>query len=398
MKRWLPLVSMVAFLLVGIPMIAAQENPPPEIDLVLRDLQQRVGTPVTISDLQTLTWHAQGFNDSSLGCPQPGQMYLQVALRGYQVTVSYADKTYDYRVARGGGVVLCAVTEGIATPEAVSTEETPAQLISYENVSFSINSALGVSDVSSETIPASEQNSNHPFSMPKSIQFTFASLLGNDQPRFLPWITIFPVSEYEAVTGDSAVESVNLLHVLLDNRPKLDEQTTLPYPPLTNVAQQDFPSTAHYIDFDGGAGIGYLWAWNGEFFYEFEGLTNDDNQSYVSARFPISTDTQIGDRPNGTLIDEQVNALKPSDFTPNLTLLDDLFRSLSIGETVSWDEAQILILGGQVQAVMQLHSLEVRLFLKDGRQVKTIEPNFDDIISLIRECGANCASIIVRSE
>jgi hypothetical protein len=280
-------------------------------------------------------------------------------------------------------------------PEPASTEPV-GEVISYQNVSFMLDPALGVSAVTSETVPTNEQDDNHPFTMPEHIRFTFVSLPG-DEPRVPHSMIVFPVNEYEAVAGDAAVEAINSLRILLDNRPNLSDQTALPQLPLTNIPLQIFPMQAEYIDFDGGAGIRYLEAWTHELFYEFQALSND-NQSYITARFPISIAAQIGDRPDGTLIDEQVNALEPDDFMPNLNLLDSLFRSLSIGETVSWDEAQALILSGQVQQVVQLHSLEVQLTLKDGRQVTTTEPNLDDVIRLIDQCGDNCRGIAVASE
>jgi hypothetical protein len=65
---------------------------------------------------------------------------------------------------------------------------------------------------------------------------------------------------------------------------------------------------------------------------------------------------------------------------------------------ISWDEAKALILGGQVRAVAQSHSLEVALTLKDGRQLITTEPEIDAIFRVIEECGEKCADISVATE
>jgi hypothetical protein len=65
---------------------------------------------------------------------------------------------------------------------------------------------------------------------------------------------------------------------------------------------------------------------------------------------------------------------------------------------VSWEEAKALILGGQVRAVAQSHSLEVALTLKDGRQLITTEPEIDAIFRVIEECGEKCADISVATE
>jgi len=45
--------------------------------------------------------------DSSLGCPQPDMMYLQVITPGYQVVFEVDGKQYDMRATKAGGVMVC---------------------------------------------------------------------------------------------------------------------------------------------------------------------------------------------------------------------------------------------------------------------------------------------------
>lgn len=45
--------------------------------------------------------------DSSLGCPQPDMMYLQVITPGYQVVFEVDGVEYDMRATASGGVVRC---------------------------------------------------------------------------------------------------------------------------------------------------------------------------------------------------------------------------------------------------------------------------------------------------
>jgi hypothetical protein len=47
------------------------------------------------------------WNDGSLGCPEPGNMYIQALVNGYWVVIDAAGKTYDFRVDRGGTFRLC---------------------------------------------------------------------------------------------------------------------------------------------------------------------------------------------------------------------------------------------------------------------------------------------------
>jgi hypothetical protein len=67
-------------------------------------------------------------------------------------------------------------------------------------------------------------------------------------------------------------------------------------------------------------------------------------------------------------------------------------------DEVAWPAAVEILHAGEVEAVYQLHSLEVTLVLKDGREVKTIEPRIDEIFVEIEECGPVCAGIIMATE
>lgn len=71
---------------------------------VLADASARSG--VTANDLEVLTAEATTWNDGSLGCPEPGQMYTQALVDGYHVVVRTADEELDYRLGNGG-IRLC---------------------------------------------------------------------------------------------------------------------------------------------------------------------------------------------------------------------------------------------------------------------------------------------------
>jgi hypothetical protein len=57
---------------------------------------------VTVVAVEEATW-----NDSSLGCPQPGQNYLQVITPGYKITLEAQGKRYEYHADRNRRVVRC---------------------------------------------------------------------------------------------------------------------------------------------------------------------------------------------------------------------------------------------------------------------------------------------------
>ncbi|MCL5429283.1 MAG: hypothetical protein M1347_05720 [Chloroflexi bacterium] len=68
------------------------------------------------------------------------------------------------------------------------------------------------------------------------------------------------------------------------------------------------------------------------------------------------------------------------------------------GQTISWGHAIELLYDGRVTAVVQLHSLEVRLTLRSGVTVITAEPTIDAIFDEIQRCGAPCANIVQAME
>jgi hypothetical protein len=65
---------------------------------------------------------------------------------------------------------------------------------------------------------------------------------------------------------------------------------------------------------------------------------------------------------------------------------------------VPWLEAEEMILNGEVQQVTQLHSLEVTLYLWDGREVVTMEPKIDEVFRVIERCGEPCSDIVMATE
>jgi hypothetical protein len=79
-------------------------------DLVA-DAAQRSDTEpdaVEVIQAEAVTW-----NDGSLGCPEPGMMYTQALVDGYQVILRAGDDELDYRVSAAGGFRIC---EGSGRP------------------------------------------------------------------------------------------------------------------------------------------------------------------------------------------------------------------------------------------------------------------------------------------
>ena len=65
---------------------------------------------------------------------------------------------------------------------------------------------------------------------------------------------------------------------------------------------------------------------------------------------------------------------------------------------VDWETTIEILNSGQVEMVVQLHSHDVTLTMKDGSQIQTVEPTIDAIFQEIDKCGVPCSEIILATE
>lgn len=70
---------------------------------------------VVVSQAEQVTW-----NDGSLGCPQPGQMYTQMLVSGYRIVATSGAGQMEYHTDSHGFVVTCGdgAVAGSAPPPA----------------------------------------------------------------------------------------------------------------------------------------------------------------------------------------------------------------------------------------------------------------------------------------
>lgn len=67
------------------------------------------------------TWEEKIFNDASLDCPVPGNVYAQVLTRAYEITVTVDEQIFTYRITDDGNLlVLCG-----ANGSAIFRSDTP---------------------------------------------------------------------------------------------------------------------------------------------------------------------------------------------------------------------------------------------------------------------------------
>lgn len=68
-------------------------------EAIIADAADRTGVP--ISEIVVESVEEVTFNDSSLGCPEPGMAYTQVLTPGQIVLVDAGGEELDYRIASG---------------------------------------------------------------------------------------------------------------------------------------------------------------------------------------------------------------------------------------------------------------------------------------------------------
>lgn len=85
--------------------MSVQDPSPQVVPLVVSDLADRLeiaAEAVSVVEVEEVTWP-----DSSMGCPQPGYMYLQVITPGYRIVLEAQGQTYNYHTDSAGHFVLC---------------------------------------------------------------------------------------------------------------------------------------------------------------------------------------------------------------------------------------------------------------------------------------------------
>lgn len=241
---------------------------------------------------------------------------------------------------------LSATLPAPATSPAL--EPTPNVIVN--NISFSYSPQLAQS-VDAETVQESlsDQSDGMPGEIyPKHTKFTF-----NGYPLsgtfHSPYILVYPAKEYTQM-DPAAATVINDLTQLLVQKPANPER--MPFLPLWNAGQM-FHSNIEYLSFKNGSGVRYLTMYaqayypvnNNSLFYTFQGLTHDGNY-YIASVFPVShpslpdTGDEIPDMDFDAFVENfdnyiaetaaNLEAQPLASFTPDISLLDDLFESFNI--------------------------------------------------------------------
>lgn len=193
---------------------------------------------------------------------------------------------------------------------------------------------------------------------PTHLRFYFYNDPANTPPTRVVWqphLRIYPVKDYRLIYGAESSEQVNtptyminqsidLLKDYLAVRPR-PIPDNIPFLPPVHDAQV-FKSQVKYLDFSGGSGIRFITQHalggpisNQDIFYTFQGLTTD-GQYYIALFYPVSTpaldnvaEDQVFETPEEYRrhveeTTQHLDALSSGDFSPDLSLLDELIESL----------------------------------------------------------------------
>lgn len=77
----------------------------PLVEAVVANLAGRLNLPP--EQIRVVQVTERMWPDSSIGCPQPGQMYLQVITPGYQIILEAGGRQYDYHTGSQSLFILC---------------------------------------------------------------------------------------------------------------------------------------------------------------------------------------------------------------------------------------------------------------------------------------------------
>ncbi len=102
------LLYCLVLLLMLVPALAAAQDFPPPVQKALDDLNARLGLKLTLADFNWV-YSQNVYDNTSLGCPQPGIAYTQVLTKGYKVELNVQGLTWDYRISDDlSSIILCS--------------------------------------------------------------------------------------------------------------------------------------------------------------------------------------------------------------------------------------------------------------------------------------------------
>ena len=218
----------------------------------------------------------------------------------------------------------------------------PLVPISFDPVSFSYDPSLA-SEIIAESILA-DPNVPDYFKLPNHLLITID---GDTRCNSSAWIHIIPVDEYIQINPEVEMTLTDLRNLLNLKPAALPPGEKIPYLPHLNAAQV-IQAGISYFDFQNGSGVRSLLYYTQNltladvcsFQYTFQGLTHD-GRYFISAWIPIFIPVLDENSVKGKYffndvntfrqyLEALVNAQPAESFSPDLSLLDDMMRSLLV--------------------------------------------------------------------
>lgn len=249
-----------------------------------------------------------------------------------------------------------------ATPIASSAASpaAPGIPIAATPIRFSIPDALAAG-ATAETIDVVTDQTGAPWDIaPAHLQLTLQGYaLGSS--FHVPQLFVYPAQQYAAM-NPAAAESLKRLQAVLAAQGSTFSPETLPRVPFFNAGQV-FAAQTKVMHFAGGSGVRFVTQYaqdvspinNAGLFYHFQGLS-DDGKYYIIAVLPVNLPFLAADSnpasavPSGGLpfpsasasgsdyesyyrqAAARIDAAPPAQFTPPLSLLDELTRSITVDQ------------------------------------------------------------------
>lgn len=253
-------------------------------------------------------------------------------------------------VPEGTLAVIDPEATAFILPEATAVlDSSNATSISAGAITFKLPKSVASSAevTEEEAVPVDTTELPHD-QLPAHTHVTFN---GDEAYSFLD---VFDTADFDEYTYPEAQLSytaeADALEALLDERPELALEDTLPRLPLM-APPLAFHARERYINFDGGSGIFYLAYYTfdvdilleGSIVAVFQGLS-DDGSTYISAVLPINTNYLPAERPESfdyeafsagygdyiTSIKIAMNGQPSVTFEPTLDDLYAMFASISV--------------------------------------------------------------------
>lgn len=294
------------------------------------------------------SWELDGeFVNVTLANGQPKLVFKQELLTPEDKPVIVAKLVLQDPVAAGYG------------SDGLTLERTPSgvtQTAEYGGVSFAFDAQLAKTAQGETTtaLPVAEGPALGG-GMPASIRFMFDGQKAETyfNPN-LAQVLVYKTDDW-AKLDPSTAASVDALKKMLQEKPTTFEKGIPVLPPIP--AAQVFQVKPQYVDFQNGSGIAFVTYYaqdaspvqSNQIFYTFQGLTGDAKY-YVAVFYPLNT-TLLPKRAEDAFGNQSydewaknydtylknlvsaMNGLNDAAYTPDLVLIQDLIKSINVGDT-----------------------------------------------------------------